>query len=186
MGRYLQSAGAGRRLVEVLSAVEHLHEQLPRRRAVLRIALSNREVRTQRLTVVRENDRKIGRDGSSFRACIALGREAPTEDRARVFSKVSHARLWIASRKDRPLVDAAGESPLPLRILTVQDRSCLDQRRSRDHQSVRLDESEPFEMGAGVRVLRRHACQPRGTRQRSRAARSRRCATVTAAFLAVV
>ena len=168
------------------AVVEHLHEQLPRRCAVLRIALAHREVRAQRLTVVRENDREIGRDRSFFRARVALGREAPAEDRAREFSKVSHARLRVASRDDRPLVDAAGEQPLPLRILTVQDRSRLDQCGSGYHQAIRLDEAQPFEVGACVRIWRRHSRQPRGIRQRSRAARSRRCASVTSAFLAVV
>ena len=94
---------------------------------------------------------------------VAHGREAPAEDRARECLKVSHARLRVASRQDRPLVDAAGESPLPLRILTVQDRSRLDQRRSRYHQSVRLDEAEPFEMGTGVRIGSGHTSACFGT-----------------------
>ena len=96
------------------------------------------------------------------------------------------AWLRVASRDDRPLFDAAGEQPLPLRILTVQDRSRLDQRGSRNHQTVRLDETQPFEVGACVRIWRRHSRQPRGIRQRSRAARSRRWVFVTSAFLAVV
>ena len=49
-------------------------------------------------------------------------------------------------------LDAAGEPVLPLRVLPVQDRSRLRERRGGDHQAVRLDEAEPFEVGAGVGV----------------------------------
>ena len=163
LGRCLQSAGTGRRLVEVLSGGEHLHEQLPRRCAIPRVPFTDCEVRVQRLVVVRENDRQIGRDGSFCRARVAPGREAPAEDRAGEFSEVSHARFGIASREDRPLVDAPGEQRLPLRILAVQDRSRLDQRRSRDHESVRLDEAQPFEVGTGVRIGSGHTSAGFGT-----------------------
>ena len=156
LGRCLQSAGAGRRLVEFLAGGEHLHQQLPRRRAVLRIPLANREVCAQRLSVVRENDRQIVRDGSFFRTHVALGRIGPAENRAREFAKVSHERLGIVPRKDDPLVDTPGKQRLPLRILTVQDRTRLDQCRCRDHQSVRLYETQPFEVGTCVRIRRRH------------------------------
>ena len=50
------------------------------------------------------------------------------------------------------LADAAGQTALTFRILSVQERSGLGQRRRRDHEAVRLDEAEPFEMGAGVGV----------------------------------
>ena len=156
LGRCLQSAGAGRRLVEVVSGGEHLHQQLPRRRAVLRIPLANREDRAQRLSVVRENDRQIGRNGRLCRAGVTPRREAPAEDRAREFSEVSHGRLGIAPREDHAFVDTPGEHRLRLRILPIQDRSRLDQRRCRDHQSVRLYETQPFEVGTCVRIRRRH------------------------------
>ena len=61
------------------------------------------------------------------------------------------------------MVDAPGEQRLPLRILTVQDRSRLDQRRSRDHQAVRLDEAQPFEVGTGVRIGSGHTSAGFGT-----------------------
>ena len=173
LGSCLQSAGTGAHLVEVLPGVEHLHQQLPRRRAVLRVAFAHREVRTECLTVVRENDRARSSGMEAFfRVRVALGREAPAEDLTREFSKVSHARLRIAPRGDRPLVDAAGEQRLALCILTVQDRSCFDQRRRRDHQTVGLDETQPFEMGACVRILRRHSRQPRPIRWSTSVSRS--------------
>ena len=53
---------------------------------------------------------------------------------------------------ERALADAAGETALPFSVVAVQDRSGLDQRGRRDHEAVRLDEAEPFEVGAGVRV----------------------------------
>ena len=58
----------------------------------------------------------------------------------------------VARRVEHALPDAANQSALPFRILAVQDRSCLDQRGCRDYEAVRLDEAEPFEVGAGVGV----------------------------------
>ena len=145
------------------SGSEHLHEQLPRRCAIPRVTFTDCEVRVQRLVVVRENDRQIGRDGSFCRARVASGREAPAEDRARELLEVSHAGLGIASWQHHALVDAPGEQRLPLRILAVQNRSRLDQRRSRDHQSGWLDEAQPFEVGTGVRIGSGHASEGFGT-----------------------
>ena len=76
---------------------------------------------------------------------------------------------------------------LTVGILPIEDGARLDQRGGGDHEAVRLDEAEPFEMGAGVGVRGGHACQSvYGLRQRARSARSRRCAAVTRLFLAVV
>ena len=83
--------------------------------------------------------------------------------------------------------DAAGQAALPLRILSVQERSGLDQCGRRDHEAVRLDEAEPFEVGAGVGVGGGHFRRVSyGTRQRLRSARSRLCVAVTFPSLAVI
>ena len=186
LGRRFQSAGTGGRPIELLPVVEYLHQQLPRWRAVAGISLANREVGAQRLTVVGEGNRQLVRDRRLLGASVAPWREAPPKNGARKIAEVAEAGFGFAYRRERALFNAARQQRLSLSILPVQDRPRLDQGRSGDHQTVRLDESQPFEMSAGVRIWRRHCHQPRGIRQRSRVARSRRCASVTLAFLAVV
>ena len=70
--------------------------------------------------------------------------------------EVLNAGLRAARRVEHALADAADQSALPFRILPVQDRSRLDQRGRRDHEAVRLNEAEPFEVGAGVGVRGGH------------------------------
>ena len=48
----------------------------------------------------------------------------------------------------------------------VQDRARLGQRGSRDHEAVRLEEAEPFEVGAGIGVGFGQVVNPAGCRRR--------------------
>ena len=155
MGRGFQprpGAAAGCRRVEILARVEHLHQKLPRRLPVPRVALADGEVGAQGLAVVRERNLQLGRNRGFLRAGIPAGREAPAEDGASELPEVGEAGLRAARRVELTLADASGQPALPFRILAVQDRARLDQRGSRDHEAVRLDEAEPFEVGAGVGV----------------------------------
>ena len=147
-----RAGAAGRRHVEVPTRVEHLHEKLPWCFAVSRIALANGEVGTERLTVVRKGKLQLRRNRSVRRAGIPSGRKAPAEDGGRELLEVLNAGLRAARRVEHALPDAADQSALSFRILPVQDRSHLDQRGRRDYEAVRLDEAEPFEVGASVGV----------------------------------
>ena len=143
---------AGRRNVEVPAGVEHLHEKLPGRRTVPRVALPDGEVGTERLAVVREGDFELRRNRSVSRAGIPSGGEAPAEDGGGELPEVADAGLRSAPVVERALADAAGQTALTFRVVAVQERSGLDQRGRRDHEAVRLDEAEPFQVGAGVGV----------------------------------
>ena len=144
------AGGGGNRRVEVLPGIEHLHEKLPRRLAAPRVALANGEVGAQGLSVVREGYFELRRNRSFLRAGIPLGREAPAEDGGGECAEVGEAGLRAARGVELPFAEAAGQPALPFRIPPVQDRSRLRERRGGDHQAVRLDEAEPFEVGAGV------------------------------------
>ena len=143
---------AGHRQVEVPAHFEHLHEKLPWCFAVSRIALADGEIGTERLTVVQEGDFELRRNRSVIRAGIPSGGKAPTQDGGCELSEITDAGLRSAPLVELALADAAGQTVLPFSILPVQDRSRLDQRGRRDYEAVRLDEAEPFEVGAGVGV----------------------------------
>ena len=182
-----RTGAAGYRRVEVLPVVECLDEELPRRLTVARVALADGEVGAEGLAVVREGNLQLGRNGSLLRARVPAGREAPVEDGGGELAEVGDAGLRTARRVELALLDATGETVLPLRVLPVQDRPRLRERRGGDHQAVRLDEAEPFEVGArvgvGVGHVRRVAYP---ARHRVRSPRSRRWAAVTSLFSAVV
>ena len=147
---------AGRRRIEVPAHLEHLHEKLPWCFAVSRIALANGEVGAERLTVVRKGELQLRWNRSVCRAGIPSGGKAPAEDGGRELLEVLNAGLRAARRVEHALPYAADQSALPFSILPVQDRSHLDQRGRRDYEAVRLDEAEPFEVGAGVGVRGGH------------------------------
>ena len=83
LGRSLQPAGAGHRLVEVLPRIEHLHQKLPRRLIVARVALADGEVGVKGLAIVGERNLELRRNRSLLRAGIAFGREAPAQHGSR-------------------------------------------------------------------------------------------------------
>ena len=171
---------AGRRNVEVPAGVEHLHEKLPRRRTVPRVALPDGELGTERLAVVREGDFELRRNRSVIRAGIPSAGETPAEDGGGEIPEVADAGLWSALVVKFAFADAAGQTALSFRVMAVQERSGLDQRGRRDHEAVRLDEAEPFEVGAGVGGGGGHTLRiAYGARHKVRSARSRRCAAVT-------
>ena len=162
-----RAGAAGYRRVKVLSGVEHLHEKLPGRLSVPRVALADGEVGAQGLAVVREGNLQLGRNGSLCRAGEPEGREAPIEDGGGELPEVGDAGLRAVRGVERALLDATREPVLPFRVLPVQDRPRLRKRRGGNHEAVRLDESEPFEVGAGVGVGGGH-----GRRNRSIPARA--------------
>ena len=141
----------GRR-VEVLPRVQHLDEKLPRRLSVPRVALADCEVGAKGLAVVREGNLQISRNRSFLRAGVPAGREAPAENGAGKLAEVGDVELRPARRVELALADAAGKPALPFGVLAVQDGSRLRERRGGDHEALRLDEPEPFEVGAGVGV----------------------------------
>ena len=161
------SAGAPGRCVEVLTRVEYVYEELPRRLPVPRVALADREVGAEGLAVVREGKLQLGRNRSFLRARVPAGREAPVEDGGGELPEVGDAGLRAAGGVKLALLDAGEKLPLPFHVLLVQDRPRLRERRGGDHEAVRLDESEPFEMGARVGVGGGH-----GRRNRSIPARA--------------
>ena len=108
--------------------------------------------RAERLTVIRKGELQLRWNRSVVPAGIPSGRKAPAEDSRRKLAEVGDVGLWATRRNEHAVPDAADQSALPFRILPVQDRSRLDQCGRRDHEAVRLDEAEPFEMGAGVGV----------------------------------
>ena len=152
-----RTGAAGYRRVEVLPGVEHLDEELPRRLIVARVALADREVGAEGLAVVRERNLQLGRNGSLFRARVPAGREAPVKDGGGELAEIGDAWLRAAPGVERALLQAAGEPVLPFRVLPVQDGPRLRERRGGYHQAVRLDEAEPFEVGAGVGIGGGHA-----------------------------
>ena len=145
-------SAAGHRHVEVPAHFEHLHEKLPWCFAVSRISLADGEVGTERLTVVRKGELQLRWNRSVRRAGIPSGGKAPAEDVRSELAEVGDAGLWATRRIEHALPDAADQSPLPFRILAIQDRSHLGHRGRRNHEAVRLDEAEPFEVGASVGV----------------------------------
>ena len=147
-----RTGAAGYRRVEVLPGVEHLDEKLPRRLPVPRVALADGEVGAQGLAVVREGNLELGRNGSLLRAGVPAGREAPVENGGGELAEVGDTGFRVTRGVERALADAAKQPALPLRVLPVQNRSRLRECRGGDHQAVRLDEAEPFEVGAGVGV----------------------------------
>ena len=142
----------GYRRVEVLPRVEHLHEKLPWSPAITRVALADGEVGEKGLAVVRKGKLQLGRNGSLLRARIPTRREAPAQGGGGEFPEVGDAGLGTAGGVKLALLDATGETVLPFHVLPVQDGSRLRERRGGDHEAVRLDETEPFEVGAGVGV----------------------------------
>ena len=153
------------RCIEVLPRIEHLHEKLPWRLPVPRVALADREVRPECLAVVREGNLQLGRDRSFVGASVAAGSEPPAEDAGGKLAEVGDAGLRPARGVEHTLADAAGKPALPFGVLPVQDGSRLRKRRGGDHEPLRLDEAEPFEVGAGVGIGGGHArrvglCRP--------------------------
>ena len=146
MGRGFEACPgtAGYRRVEILPRVEHLDEKLPRRLPVPRVALADGEVGAEGLAVVREGNLQLGRNGSLLGAGVPAGREAPVENGGGELAEIGDAGLRAARGVERALANAAKQPALPLRILPVQDRTRLRERRSGDHEAVRLDEAEPF------------------------------------------
>jgi len=157
--------GDGRR-VEILPRFELLHEKLPRRPAVPRVALADREIGPEHLAVVRERNLQLRRNRGLLGAGVPQGREAPAEDGGGEPPEVRDTGLRAARRVDLPFVDAAEQAAPPLYVLPVQDRPCLRERRSGDHEALRLEEAEPFEVGAGVGVGGGHGINPAGRRRR--------------------
>ena len=151
-----RTGAAGYRRVEVLSGVEHLDEKLPGRLPVPRVALADGEVGAQGLAVVREGNLQLGRNGSLLGAGVPAGREAPVENGGGELAEIGDAGLRAARGVERALANAAKQPALPFRVLPVQDRSRLRERRGGDHQAVRLDVAEPFEVGARVGVGEGH------------------------------
>ena len=160
-----RTGAADYRRVEVLPVVECLDEELPGRLTVARVALADREVGAEGFAVVREGNLQLGRNRSLFRARVPAGREAPVKDGGGELAEIGDAGLRAARGVERALANAAKQPALPLRVLAVQDRPRLRERRGGDHQAVRLDEAEPFEVGARVGVGGGHArrvglCRP--------------------------
>ena len=145
--------------------VECLDEELPWRLTVARVALADREVGAEGLAVVREGNLQLGRDRSFVGASVAAGSEPPAEDAGGKLAEVGDAGLRPARGVEHTLADAAGKPALPFGVLPVQDGSRLRKRRGGDHEPLRLDEAEPFEVGAGVGIGGGHArrvglCRP--------------------------
>ena len=74
------------------------------------------------------------------------------EDGGSELPEVVDAGLRVALVVKFVFADAAGQTALTFRVVAVQDHPRLDQRGRRDHEAVRLDEAQPFEMGAGVGI----------------------------------
>ena len=132
--------------VEVFAGLEDAHEELPGGRTLLRLELAHGEVGAQRLAVVGERHLELGRDGALGGAGVALGREAPAEDRFREGAEVGQVRDRALLGVEGALRDARAQEPLPLGVAPVEDRPRAHQRRRRDHEARRPDEAEPLEV----------------------------------------
>ena len=82
VGRGFEPAGAGGHAIEILAGLKGLNRQLPGRAAVVRVSLADREVGAQRLAVVGQVKAQILRHRSAATAGVAVGGEAPVQDRA--------------------------------------------------------------------------------------------------------
>ena len=129
-----------------------MDEKLPRRPPVPGVALADREVGAEGLAVVREGNLQLGRNRSFLRAGISAGRESPAEHGGGELAEVGQEGLRPARRIELAFADAAEKLSLSVNVLPVQDRSRLRERRSGDHEALRLDETEPLEVSAGVGV----------------------------------
>ena len=132
--------------VEGLADVEQTDQELPIRRAILRVALADGEIGAQDLAVVRQRHLELRRDRLPVHAGIALRGEAPAEHSAREDLEIVDHRLWLMLGPEGPLLDAFREQPLTVGVTTVEDRAGADQRRSGDDEPGRLHEAEPLEV----------------------------------------
>src|SRR5919106_1034464 len=92
MRRRLETAGTASDAIEILAGIEHAHEKLPGRRALLRLQLAHGEIRAERFRVVRKRHLQVGRDRRVRCACATPGREAPAEDGLRERSEIGYVR----------------------------------------------------------------------------------------------
>jgi len=145
LGR-LEASVASAHLVEVRACLEHAHEELPLRTAVLRLRLSDRVVRPQRLTVLGQRELKLVWHRCFVRPGVVLGGEAPSQHRACEDLEVRDAGLGGRVRVDGALGDALPEQQLPGAVASVQHDTRLDQRRRRHDETCRLYVAEPLEV----------------------------------------
>lgn len=79
-----------------------------------------------------------------------------TEHRGRELAEIGKAGLRAASGIEFALAEIISQPVLTFGILPIEDGARLDQRRGGDHEAVRLDEAESFQVGAGVGVGSQH------------------------------
>ena len=135
-----------RRPVEVRLGRNHLHEQLPPRSALDRIAFLHREVGAKRLVVLGERDFERLGDWSLIGSGVSLGREAPAQDAPGERLEVGQAGLTLSVLREGPLLHAFRKQALAFNVPPVENRARLFERVGGHNQPGRLDEAEPFEM----------------------------------------
>ena len=123
--RRLELPARARDRVEV-GPVERRDEQLPRRRAVGRVALADGEVGAQRLAVVGQGDLELGRDRLLVGSGVALRREAPAEHATGELGEVGDDRFVVAVRR---LADACAQQALSFGVAAIEDRAGAHERR---------------------------------------------------------
>ena len=121
----------------------------------------DREVGSKDLTPFREHRFEVGRDWRFLRARVAGGREIPAEHRGCEGAEVRQPGFGLRGGTGRiatvsAFLHAPAEQLLALGIVSIQERTGLDQRRGRDDEPGRADKAYPLQVGGDLRVESGH------------------------------
>ena len=152
VGRHLQAAGAASHTVEVPAGLDHLDQELPRRRVLARVGLPHGEVGTQQLPALLQRRLQLRRNRDVVGPRVALRREVPAEHRRGERPKVRQPRFRLAVKTESTFADAG-----PLLFRTARENRAGAHQGRRGHQEAgRPDEADPLQAGIYVRVALRH------------------------------